>query len=253
MALITASELAHRAEHGVAVAYVERRRQQARAGVRREKLRQMFDVNVGQDALREPRRSAADRTRTPILAVPPPKRASAFRDVSLCNWLRRESYQGPIPRVTAARTILALRLHMSTSTHDTDWRRHLVDDDEGIDRVLRDTHRIAVLGIKIDPEQPAHFVPAYAQHAGCEIVPVPVYYPDVTEILGERVYRTVAAVPGDDRHGQRLSAQPRCGAARRRHHREAAQSACGCSSEFATTRRPSDSPARGSTSCRTAA
>lgn len=85
---------------------------------------------------------------------------------------------------------------MSTSTHDTDWRRHLVDDDEGIDRVLRDTHRVAVLGIKLDPEQPAHFVPAYAQQHGCEIVPVPVYFPDVTEILGERVYRTVAAVPG---------------------------------------------------------
>jgi predicted CoA-binding protein len=26
-------------------------------------------------------------------------------------------------------------------------------------------------------------------------VPVPVYYPDVTEILGERVYRTLADIP----------------------------------------------------------
>jgi len=78
-----------------------------------------------------------------------------------------------------------------------DWRRHLIDDDDGIGRVIRETRRIAVLGIKIDPAKPAHFVPAYAQRAGFEIVPVPVYYPEVTEILGEPVYRTVFAVPGD--------------------------------------------------------
>jgi len=84
--------------------------------------------------------------------------------------------------------------HSARSDGD-DWRSHLIDDDEGIGRVIDATHRIAVLGIKIDPEKPGHFVPAYAQRAGFEIVPVPVYYPDVTEILGEPVYRTVAAVP----------------------------------------------------------
>jgi len=62
--------------------------------------------------------------------------------------------------------------------------------------VIGETRRIAVLGIKIDPEKPGHFVPAYAQRAGFEIVPVPVYYPEVTEILGERVYRTVFSIPG---------------------------------------------------------
>jgi len=88
---------------------------------------------------------------------------------------------------------------MSSSAHDSntdDWRRHLVDDDAGISRVLADTKRIAVIGIKIDPDQPAHYVPEYAQQVGYEIVPVPVYYPDVTEIMGERVYRRVADVPG---------------------------------------------------------
>lgn len=80
---------------------------------------------------------------------------------------------------------------------DTAWRRHLIDDD-GIRALLERTRRIAVLGIKT-PEtgQPAYYVPEYAKRAGYEIVPVPVYYPDVTEILGERVYRTVAAVPGE--------------------------------------------------------
>jgi predicted CoA-binding protein len=78
-----------------------------------------------------------------------------------------------------------------------DWRAHLVDDDAGIKRVLAATRRIAVIGIKIDPDQPAYFVPEYAQNAGYEVVPVPVYYPEITEILGERVYRRVADVPGD--------------------------------------------------------
>ena len=78
-----------------------------------------------------------------------------------------------------------------------DWRTHLVDDDDGIARLLRRTNRVAVLGIKTaDTRQPAYYVADYAQRAGLEIVPVPVYYPDVTEILGQRVYRTVSAVPG---------------------------------------------------------
>ena len=79
----------------------------------------------------------------------------------------------------------------------TDWRSHLAEDDAAIERVLRETRRIAVLGIKVEPFQPAHYVPAYCQRAGLQIVPVPVYYPDVTEILGEPVYRRVADVPGE--------------------------------------------------------
>ena len=78
----------------------------------------------------------------------------------------------------------------------TDWRSHLIEDDAGIARVLDETKRIAVLGIKVESSQPANYVPAYAQRAGLEVVPVPVYYPEVTEILGERVYRRVADVPG---------------------------------------------------------
>ena len=79
----------------------------------------------------------------------------------------------------------------------TDWRSHLIEDDAGIARVLDYTKRIAVLGIKIESSQPANYVPAYAKRVGLEIVPVPVYYPDATEILGERVYRKVSDVPGD--------------------------------------------------------
>lgn len=78
------------------------------------------------------------------------------------------------------------------------WQVHLVDDDAGIIRVLSATRRIAVLGIKIpESRKPAYYVPEYAKHAGFDIVPVPVYYPDVTEILGEPVYRKVSDIPGN--------------------------------------------------------
>jgi hypothetical protein len=81
---------------------------------------------------------------------------------------------------------------------DESWRTNLVETNAGIDRILERARRIAVLGIKTaETGAPAFYVPEYAQHAGYEIVPVPVYYPEVTEILGERVYRTVSAIPGD--------------------------------------------------------
>jgi predicted CoA-binding protein len=80
---------------------------------------------------------------------------------------------------------------------DASWRSHLIEDDAGIDRILARSHRIAVLGIKTaETGQPAYYVPQYAQRSGYEIVPVPVYFPDVTEILGARVYRHVSDVPG---------------------------------------------------------
>lgn len=85
----------------------------------------------------------------------------------------------------------------SDTAGDASWRSHLIEDDAGIDRLLARSHRIAVLGIKTaETGQPAYYVPQYAQHAGYEIVPVPVYFPEITEILGEKVYRTVSAIPG---------------------------------------------------------
>lgn len=85
---------------------------------------------------------------------------------------------------------------MNESSIREEWRARLIDDDEGIARVLDATKRIAVLGIKIHPDRPAYYVPEFAQHAGFEIVPVPVYYPEVTEILGQPVYRSISAIPG---------------------------------------------------------
>lgn len=79
----------------------------------------------------------------------------------------------------------------------SDWRDNLVTTAEDIARVVRENKRIAVLGIKTEAQrdQPAFYVPEYMARAGYDIVPVPVYYPEVTVILSRPVYRTVSAVP----------------------------------------------------------
>lgn len=77
----------------------------------------------------------------------------------------------------------------------SDFRAHLLDSDDEITALLQRVATVAVLGIKTaETGAPAYYVPEYAQKAGLRIIPVPVYYPDVHEILGERCYRSVAAV-----------------------------------------------------------
>jgi predicted CoA-binding protein len=77
-----------------------------------------------------------------------------------------------------------------------DWKQNLVNDARGIAEMLRDTKTIAVLGIKPESHagQPAHYVAAHMDRAGYEIIPVPTYFPDVTEILGKRVFRTISEI-----------------------------------------------------------
>jgi uncharacterized protein len=79
-----------------------------------------------------------------------------------------------------------------------DWKDLILEDDAKIRDLLRDTRRVAVLGIKTEAQagQAAFYVPKYLASAGLEIVPVPVYYPEVKEILGAPVYRKVSDVPG---------------------------------------------------------
>ena len=77
-----------------------------------------------------------------------------------------------------------------------DFRSHLLESDDEITALLERVHSVAVLGIKTAATgAPAYYVPEYAQRAGLRIFPVPVFYPDVTEILGEPVVRTVSAIP----------------------------------------------------------
>jgi predicted CoA-binding protein len=78
----------------------------------------------------------------------------------------------------------------------TDWQNNLVTDSRGIAELLRDTKSIAVLGIKPESHahQPAHYVPAHMHSNGFDVIPVPVYFPEATEILGKPVFRTLAAI-----------------------------------------------------------
>ena len=68
----------------------------------------------------------------------------------------------------------------------------------GSARSSASTRRIAVLGIKTEAQasKAAFYVPHYLAAQGVEIVPVPVYYPEVQQILGRHVYRKLADVPG---------------------------------------------------------
>lgn len=76
---------------------------------------------------------------------------------------------------------------------------NIITDLAQIRDLLAQTKTIAVLGIKTEAQadQPAFYVPKYMHHAGFKIIPVPVYYPQVTEILGERVYRKLSDIPVD--------------------------------------------------------
>ncbi len=75
---------------------------------------------------------------------------------------------------------------------------NLIEGEEEIRELLAQTRRIAVLGIKTEKQadQPAYYVPEYLVSAGFEVIPVPVYYPEVKEILGRPVYRKLTDVPG---------------------------------------------------------
>jgi uncharacterized protein len=85
---------------------------------------------------------------------------------------------------------------MTAQIDGAKWRDHLIESPAQIKDLLENTHRIAVLGIKPDPDQPAYYVPEHAERVGYEIVPVPVYYKELTEIMGKKVYRKLADIPG---------------------------------------------------------
>jgi predicted CoA-binding protein len=75
----------------------------------------------------------------------------------------------------------------------SDWRSHLLTEPDDYRELVRGLRRVAVLGIKTEAEaaQPAFYVAEYLANAGIEVVPVPVYYPNATTILGRPVVRRV--------------------------------------------------------------
>ena len=66
-------------------------------------------------------------------------------------------------------------------------------------QIAGEAKTVAVLGIKTvaHASQPAYFVPEYLQTTGVDIIPVPVYYPEIKEILGEPVIRDLKQIKRD--------------------------------------------------------
>lgn len=79
------------------------------------------------------------------------------------------------------------------------WQHNVLTNISEIANLLNETRTIAVLGIKTEAQagQPAFYVPSYLQSAGFQIIPVPVYYPKTTHILGLPVYRQLIDIPID--------------------------------------------------------
>jgi len=74
----------------------------------------------------------------------------------------------------------------------------LSGDDAWLSERLAQARRIAVLGIKTEVAagQAAYDVPRYLQQVGYRVLPVPIYYPEAQQILGEPVVRRVQDVTG---------------------------------------------------------
>ena len=79
------------------------------------------------------------------------------------------------------------------------WQKNILDSPAQIRDLILRSRRVAVLGIKTErhADQPSFYVPRYLKSAGFEVIPVPVYYPEVKEILGIKVYRRLIDIPVD--------------------------------------------------------
>src|SRR5215471_10644128 len=77
------------------------------------------------------------------------------------------------------------------SGHTADWRLNLIDGDDSLAAILRQSKTVAVLGAKADPTQAAYYVPAYLHAHGYRILPV---NPVIAgrELFGARVVGTLA-------------------------------------------------------------
>jgi predicted CoA-binding protein len=69
----------------------------------------------------------------------------------------------------------------------------IVDDIAGLARILAQSRTIAVVGLSANWYRPSYFAAKYLQEHGYRVIPV---NPNCTEVLGERCYPNVAAIPG---------------------------------------------------------
>jgi predicted CoA-binding protein len=68
----------------------------------------------------------------------------------------------------------------------------LSTEKETIERILKESRTVAVVGLSSDPERPSFEVAEYLQCRGYHIIPV---NPNVPEVLGERAYPDLLSIP----------------------------------------------------------
>lgn len=64
--------------------------------------------------------------------------------------------------------------------------------DEEIAKILQQAKTVAVVGLSDNPEKDSYHVAAYLKAAGYRVIPV---NPNVQEVLGEKAYPSLAAIP----------------------------------------------------------
>jgi predicted CoA-binding protein len=75
----------------------------------------------------------------------------------------------------------------------TPGQQRLYQDPLVIQRLLRDTRTIAIVGLSSDPQRASWFVASYLKKEGYTIIPV---NPKADRILGEKAYPDLASIPG---------------------------------------------------------
>ena len=74
----------------------------------------------------------------------------------------------------------------------TPEQQRLYQDPIVVQRVLRETRTIAIVGLSTDPQRASWFVGSYLKSAGYTVIPV---NPKAKEILGEKCYPDLASIP----------------------------------------------------------
>ena len=67
-----------------------------------------------------------------------------------------------------------------------------LSDQRTIEKILRESETIAVVGLSSNPERASHEVARYLQNKGYRIIPV---NPNVAEVLGEQAYPDLLSIP----------------------------------------------------------
>jgi predicted CoA-binding protein len=67
-----------------------------------------------------------------------------------------------------------------------------VNEQEQVERILRESQTIAVVGLSGDPERPSHSVARYLQSHGYRVIPV---NPGLSQVLSEKAYPDLLSIP----------------------------------------------------------